>query len=96
MGVIDDIIVNPIKIALEEAMDKYVSEPFCYEALRRCAKMWDSIDVHNVESVGLNFNEYCKQLEEKNNILFLSDKELKDMKRAMRIMYAIEGVDCDD
>ena len=86
-----DIFISPIDFALQETMKKFENatddnDKFIYEALKRSKAMWDKLMVNGLEICGLTYEEYCKQLEDKPNIVFLSDDEVDKYNKAIKIM----------
>lgn len=87
-----DIYASPIEFAIKKTLgtlgnsenDKIVAE-----SLKRSAKMWESIRIYGLSICGLTYEEFCKQFEEKKNIVFLSDDELESYNKAVKIMNAL-------
>lgn len=84
-----DIFTSPIDFALQETMKKFENDEqsrFIYESLRRSKVMWENIRINGIEIVGLTYEQFCEQFENKKNVVFLSDDEVKDLNKAFEIM----------
>ena len=84
-----DIFTSPIDFALQETMKKFENDEqsrFLYESLRRSKVMWENIRINGIEIVGLTYEQFCDQFENKKNVVFLSDDEVKDLNKAFEIM----------
>lgn len=84
-----DIFTSPIDFALQETMKKLENDEqsrFIYESLRRSKAMWENVRIHGIEIVGLTYEQFCEQFENKKNVVFLSDDEVKDLNKAFEIM----------
>lgn len=84
-----DIFTSPIDFALQETMKKFENDEqsrFIYESLRRSKVMWENIRINGIEIVGLTYEQFCDQFENKKNVVFLSDDEVKDLNKAFEIM----------
>lgn len=57
--------------------------------MKRSAKMWEAIRIYGLSICGLTYEEFCKQFEEKKNIVLLSDDELESYNKAVKIMDAL-------
>ena len=53
-------------------------ERLIYEAAIRSKEIWQNIKVNGIDSCGLTFEQFCEVCKEKNNILFLTDEEIKE------------------
>lgn len=84
-----DIFTSPIDFALQEAIKRFEDDEenqLLYSALKRSEAMWEKISIHGLQIIGLTYEQFCEQLETKNNIVFLSDSELQDFNKAIQIM----------
>lgn len=80
---------NMIDVALQEAIEKYRDNKFLCNAFKRSKAVWDKISIVGLETCGMTYDEFCKQLESHKNILFLTDDEMKDYNKALQIMDVI-------
>ena len=90
-----DVFTAPIEFALEKTMKEFEgsdnkNDKIIYEGLRRSATVWESIKIHNLQICGMTYDQFCKQCETKTNVVFLTDDEMQNINKAMRIMKAIE------
>ena len=89
-----DILAGPIEFALQETIKKYKNhtnnaDAVIFEVLKRSETVWSKIRIGGLDVYGLSYDEFCKQCEEKPNILFLSDEDLAIFKQALEVMKAI-------
>ena len=89
-----DIFTAPIDFALQEAMKNFENvtdsnNKLNYEALKRSKAVWENIKINYLEVYGLTYAQFCEQLENKNNIMFLSDDEVENFNKALKIMNAL-------
>lgn len=88
-----DIFTSPIEFALQEAMRKYENDEeneLLYGALKRCGAMWESIRIYGLQICSMTYEQYCEQLENKRNVIFLSDDEMYDYIKAKKIMNTLD------
>lgn len=86
-----DIFTSPIDFALQETIKRFEdadndSDKLLYEALRRSRAMWENIRINGLEICGMTYEQFCEQLENKKNIVFLSDDEVESFNKAVQIM----------
>lgn len=91
----DNILAAGIELALQETIKKYEnsendSDKLLCSVLERSKVLWESIKLHNLDVYGLSYEDFCKQCEEKRNIIFLSDEEVELFNKALKIMNAIK------
>lgn len=89
-----DIFTSPIEFALQEAIKRFEGDEenkLLYGALKRSEAMWENIKIHSLQICGLTYEQFCEQLENKKNIVFLSDDEIKDFNKAVQIMNVIRS-----
>ena len=89
-----DIFTSPIDFALQETMKRFEnadndSDKILYEALKRSKAMWENIRINGLEICGMTYEQFCEQLENKKNIVFLSDDEVNNFNKAAQIMGII-------
>ena len=92
-----DFLTGLITYSLQEALKKYENPEsevnrILFEAFKRSETVWKSIRIHGLETYGLTYEQFCKQCEDKPNILFLSDDELNEYCKAMEIMKSIKNI----
>lgn len=88
-----DIYTSPIEFAVKktlETLGNSENDKIIAESLKRSAKMWEAIRIYGLSTCGLSYEEFCKQLDEKKNIIFLSDDELKSYNKSVKIMSALQ------
>lgn len=78
----DNLFTMPINFAIKDTMKKFENSTdedgrIIYESLRRCDIIWDMITLSGVEIYGLTYEQFCKQFEEKRNVVFFTDEELE-------------------
>ncbi len=89
------------KKELDNKKDKDESDLFILETLNRAKVVFDAMKVCGLEVYGMNFEKFLKQVEDKQNIVFMSDEEYEDyrlfreykldkFKKAMRIIKIME------
>lgn len=86
-----DIFTSPIDFALNQTMKQFENpqkdnDKIIYESLRRSKKMWENIKINGLEIYGMTYEQFCDQCDEKRNIVFLTDDELEDFNKAIKIM----------
>lgn len=89
-----DILAGPIEFALQKVIKEYENptnnfEEVIYEVLKRSEVVWGKIKINGLDVIGLTYVEFCKQCEEKPNILFLSDEDLAIFKKGLEVMKVI-------
>lgn len=85
----DDTFTSSIEFAIEKTLETLgdsQDERIIREGLKRSAKMWESIRIHGLQICGMTYEQYCEQLENKRNVIFLSDDEMCDYIKAKKIM----------
>ena len=91
-----DIFTSPIDFAIQTMMKNLENtnndnDKCIYEALKRSKIMWEKIRIHGLETCGMTYDQFCKQLETNRNIVFLSDSGMDNFKKATQIMEIIKG-----
>ena len=87
-----DIFTSPIEFALQEAIKRFEGDEenkLLHGALKRSEVMWENIRIHGLQILGLTYEQFCEQLENKKNIVFLSDDEVESFNKAVEIMKVI-------
>lgn len=84
MGMVD-VLTGSINFALQKVLDEYENssdknDKIIYEMAKRSKTLWENVNVHGLQTIGLTYGQYCEQFKEKKNILFLTDSELADFK----------------
>ena len=92
----EDYINYAIQFAINSYKNNYgdskcFSDRLFLECLKRSEVVWSSLRIHGLEFYGLTYDEFCKQCEEKNHIVFLSDDEAKLLNKAFEIMDIIKN-----
>lgn len=88
-----DIFASPIDFAVKrtlETLGNSEGDKIIAESLKRSAKIWEAIRIYGLSICGLTYEEFCEQLEEKKNIIFLSDNELEFYNKAVKIMNVLQ------
>lgn len=89
-----DIFTSPIDFALQEAIKRFECDEeneLLYGALKRSEAMWENIRIHGLQILGLTYEQFCEQLENKRNVIFLSDDEVESFNKAVQVMNVIKG-----
>lgn len=89
-----NILTGPIEFALQETIKRFenpksVNDIIARDSLMRSKEMWDRIRIYGIETTGNSYSQFVEQIEEKNNILFLTDEELERYNKAMRLYSLI-------
>lgn len=64
-----------------------------YEELIRTKKLLENIKVYGVQVLNISYEQYCKNLEEKHNIVFLTDEEMQDIRNALKLYTTIKEME---
>lgn len=75
-----------INFAFKETIKKFENstdenDRIVCESLKRCDIIWENIRLGGIEIYGLTYEQFCKQLEEKRNVVFLTDEEMENYKK---------------
>lgn len=84
-----DIFTSPIEFAAKrtlETLGDFEEDRIIKESLKRSEKMWEAIRVYGLSICGMTYEQFCRQFEEKKNVIFMSDSELKNYNKAIKIM----------
>lgn len=88
----ESIFTSPIEFAIEKTLKMLgdsENDRIIKESLKRSAKMWEAIRVHGLSIYGMTCEQFCKQFEEKKNVIFMSDGELENYNKAVKIMNVL-------
>lgn len=91
MTVTGDIFTSPIDYALQKTIESFEDKEddnskMIYESLIRSRAMWENIRINGLGICGMTYEEFCQQLEKKKNVIFLSDEEVEEFNKALRVM----------
>lgn len=91
-----DIFTSPIDFALQKTIEQFENsdnnnDKIIYESLRRSKVMWENIRIYGLNICGMTYEEFCDQCDNKKNIIFLSDDELEDFNKAVKIMNVMRN-----
>ena len=64
-----------------------------YEDLIRTKKLLENINVYGVQVLNISYDQYCDNLEERHNVLFLTDEEIQDIRKALKIYATIKEME---
>lgn len=84
-----DSFTSPIEFAIEKTLKMLgdsENDRIIKESLKRSANMWEAIRVHGLSIYGMTYEQFCKHFEEKRNVIFVTDEELKQYNKAVRVM----------
>lgn len=84
-----DVFTSPIEFAIEKTLKTLGSsedDRIIEEGLKRSSKMWEAIRVRGLSICGMTYEQFCEQFEEKKNVIFMSDSELENYNKAVKIM----------
>lgn len=92
---IEDILTSPIVFAIDKLLNELENsednnEKVFYESLKRSKEIWEKVNVYGIKTIGLIYEDFCNLLEEKKNIIFFTDNELRKFNKALKIMKAME------
>ena len=90
-----DILADTISFAVERLMKEFKnsddeSEKKLYSVLQRSEKMWETIKIHWLEPYGLSYEQFCDECDKKKNIVFMSDEEIEEYNKAIKIMKVMK------
>lgn len=90
-SMVNDEFTSTIALALRKAMEEYEGRTdeqgrILYRLYQGSAAVWYSLYIHGIELFGKTYEQFLEECKEKKNIVFLSDKELKDYNRAMKVI----------
>lgn len=88
-------ITNVIEYALDKLINDLEdkndeSSNMIKESAKRTKKLIQHIRIYNVEYVGLTFEKFTEQLNEKPNIYLLSDKQLEEIKTIIKLTNILD------
>ena len=88
------ILKEAISFALEETMERFASAEddgykFVYSVLERSRAMWEKIRIGGLRNCGMSNEQFYEQLENKRNVIFLSDDEMERFNKAIQIMSVL-------
>ena len=91
-----NILTDPIIFALQETMKRFESadndnDKLIYETLKRSRAMWENIRINGLNICGMTYEQFCEQLKNKKNIVFLSDDEVDGFNKTIQIMNVMSG-----
>lgn len=69
-----------IEFAIKNALESFDDSEYgqiAKETLKRDAKIWEAIQIHGLNMIGKTYEDFCEEVDKHNNILFLTDDELK-------------------
>lgn len=64
-----------------------------HEELIRTKKLLENIKVYGIQVLNTSYDQYCDNLEERHNILFLTDGEMQDIRNALKLYTAIKEME---
>ena len=91
-----DIFTSPIDFALQETMKQFENannenDKMIYEGLKRSKAVWENIRINGLEMYGMTYQQFCDQCDKKRNVVFLSDDDLEDFNKAVKIMNVMRN-----
>lgn len=88
-----DFFVDTMTHALE-MFERSISDndALIIELVRRCKKLCEHLRIKGIKFTNMTYEEFCTQCEKKKNIVFMSDEEIVDHNKAMRVYYSIVDV----
>lgn len=86
-----DIFTSPINFAIQEMLKRFENsendnDKALYQIFKRSEAIWETIQIHGLEIIGMTYEEFTEQCKEKKHIVFLSDDEVADFNKAIEIM----------
>lgn len=64
-----------------------------HEDLIRTKMLLENIKVYGVQVLNTSYEQYCENLEERHNILFITDEEMQDIRNALKLYTAIKEME---
>ena len=96
-----DTFAMAIEFAIDNTMKQYKNsedknDKIVYRMLQASKPVWKNLYIHGLKMWGMTHERLLEQLKEKNNVVFLSDKEIADYNKAMKIIDVMNGVEDDE
>lgn len=61
--------------------------------LLRTSKVLENIQLYGIDPLNKTYKEFCQYIDNKKNVIFLSDEELHDVQKALKIYKIIKQID---
>lgn len=95
-----DIFAMAIEFAIDKTLEQYENsedrnDNIVYRMLQASKPVWKNLYIHGLKMWGMTHERFLEQLKEKNNVIFLSDKEITDYNKAMKIIDVMNGMEDD-
>lgn len=95
VSVVDVSNKTAIEFALKETMKRFEnsaseSDQIIYNLLSRSLILWKHIKIHGIDMYGMDLNEFSHYCDEKRNLMFLTDEEMKNLDKAMKIAEVLK------
>lgn len=90
--VYENAFTSPVEFAIKktlEALGNSENDRIIKEGLKRSEKIWEEVKIHGLQIYGMTYKQFCKQFEEKKNVIFMSDSELENYNKAVKIMNVL-------
>lgn len=95
-----DTFAMAIEFAIDNTMKQYEdsedkNDKIVYRMLQASKPVWENLYIHGLKMWGMTHEKFLEQLKEKNNVVFLSDKEISDYNKAMKIIDVMNRMEDD-
>lgn len=87
---------NAVLYAIQKEIEKHEgkdneSDGIIYETLIRSKAIMERLDICGLKNLGLSSEDFLEYMNDRPNIIFLTDAEKEEMDNALRIYRAIES-----
>ena len=95
-----DIFAMSIEFAIDNAMKQYENsedgnDKIVYRMLQASKQVWENLYIHGLKMWGMTHEKFLEQLKEKRNVIFLTDDEIADYNKAMKIIDVMNRMEDD-
>lgn len=85
-----DLLLQPALFAIDEQIKKFENsddedEKIIYQGLIRSKTVLEKLNIHGANLIGKSYREFKNDLVKKTNIVFMTDKELREAKKAIEL-----------
>jgi hypothetical protein len=89
-----NIFTRTISFALQESIERHESnkeDSTVYELLKRAKEVCDKLEIYGLD-ISMSYDDFCAQLEEKKNIIFLSDGGMKEQEKVRKLIKVLKDL----
>ena len=85
-----DLLLQPALFAIDEQIKKFENsdnedEKIIYQGLIRSKTVLEKLNIYGTNLIGKSYREFRNDLTKKTNVVFMTDKELREAKKAIEI-----------